>query len=108
MLNQLLPNWGVTLLLIPLLVYLTQRTGSTALRLYRAESAAATVRKWAPEQLLEGQQQGQLATAAEGQQAQQVQQTLGEGKEQEEQQVCVGLGPGCWLCISTRAHTTRV
>lgn len=41
LLNQLLPNWAVTLLLIPLLCHLTLRMGKTALRLYQAESVAA-------------------------------------------------------------------
>lgn len=51
LLNQLLPNWAVTFLLIPLLCYLTLRMGKTAARLYQAESAAA-----AAGHLLPGQQ----------------------------------------------------
>lgn len=41
LLNQLLPAWAVTFLLIPLLALLTYRTGTAALRLHRAESPAA-------------------------------------------------------------------
>lgn len=39
--NQLLPAWGVTLLLIPLLTVLTARTAAAAARLHCAESTAA-------------------------------------------------------------------
>ncbi|KAL4424162.1 hypothetical protein ABPG75_001463 [Micractinium tetrahymenae] len=40
LLNQLMPSWGVTFLLIPLLGHLTWRTACTAAKLHRAESAA--------------------------------------------------------------------
>lgn len=40
LLNQLVPSWGVTLLLIPLLGYLTWRTAGTAAKLHHAETAA--------------------------------------------------------------------
>lgn len=50
LLNQLLPNWAVTFLLIPLLGYLTQRMCKTALRLYEAETSAAAAGRLLPGQ----------------------------------------------------------
>lgn len=41
LLNQLLPSWAVTFLLIPLLIFLTYRCGAAAVRLHSSESRAA-------------------------------------------------------------------
>lgn len=63
--NQLLPSWGVTLLLIPLLCHLTHRTACTAARLHRAEASMATLDRWLSVEELQQLQAAQERLRAE-------------------------------------------
>lgn len=96
LLNQLLPNWAVTFLLIPLLCYLTLRMANTAGRLYRAESAAVAAGRLLPGQEAAHPPKGQLVSSSEqgssskeaGEAAQQAQQAPQQAQQQAQQRGC--------------------